>query len=165
MSVTSVRPVVERVEQNLYERLQLLLTGIKPTSPVRSVVRPTRLGNFTPENWQIVLAKAEDQIIDELSRPGNPPAIAHAQRFDVHCHLLISEHDPTSIDEYVAVFCADVIEVITNASPMWYTMGDLCFNSELGAAEMFNSEGVAGFTLPVTCMYRVSEYSPYEMRA
>lgn len=165
MSVTSARPVVERIEQNLFERMQLLLTGIKPTSPVRSVVRPTRLGNFTPENWQIVVTKGEDTIIDELMRPGNPPAICHAQRFELHCHLLTSEHDPTSIDEYVSVFVSDVIETITNATNRWYTMGNLCFNTEIQAEERFNGDGVAGFTLPVLCYYRVSEYSPYDMRA
>lgn len=166
MSVDETRPVIERITQVLYTRLQVLLTDVYPNSPVVEVIRPSRTINFSPKSWQILLTNGGEERNEELGKPGNPPAVAYDATLNVHCHLMPSETDPTPIDEYQAVFYADVVEAITDGGrPHWFSFGALAINSNIGARQPIDSDGgIDGFTVPVEVCYRVSEWSPYEVR-
>jgi len=165
MSVSEARSVIERIAVILYDRLNVLTTGIKPTAAIREVVRPTRLGGYTPQHMQIVLVQNDPVENEELFRPGNPPAIAFDQQFDIHCHLLPSEIDPTPIDEYINTLQADVVEAITDAGSRWFTFGNLAVHSQWGAMELIQASGsIDGFMLPLTVTYRTSEWTPYQVR-
>ena len=166
MSITSVRPVNERIAQVLFDRLHLLVTGIKPATPIREVIRPKRLNDFTPQHLQIVMTTDEVTANDDLSHAGNPPAIAYDMTVNVHCHLLPSELDVTPIDEYINTAAADVAESITDAGIDWFNFGGLAIDAQIDPYERIDAGGgIDGFTLPVQVTYRVSENSHYEVRA
>ena len=114
MSLDSVRPVNERIAAVLLARLQILTTGIKPATPIREVIRPKRLNEFTPQHLQIVMTVDEVIANDDLSHAGNPPAIAYDMTINLHCHLMPSELDETPIDLYINTAAADIAESITD---------------------------------------------------
>ncbi len=166
MSVASTRPVLERITQVLLSRLELLLTGIKPSTPIQEVLRLPRHADFTPQHLQLILTVDTVEEDEDLSHPGNPPAIAFVVTYNIHCHLLPSEHDSTPIDEYIAVAAADVAESITDPGVDWFNFGGLSIDAQINAYERFDVTGeMDGFTLPVEVTYRVSENSHYEVRA
>ncbi len=165
MSVADARPVVERIAVILYDRLNQLTAGYAPTSSVREVIRPKRLGGYTPQHMQIVLTQDDPVEVPELNRPGNPPSVAWEQRFNIRCHIMPSESDPTPVDEYINTFAADVVEVITDAGAGWYTFGSLAVDSHFDAMEMIEADGgIDGFNLPLRVIYRTSEWTPYQAR-
>jgi len=166
MSVTASRPIIERIAVTLFERLRLLTAGASDFIKVREVIRPTRIEDFRPQHLQIVLKQSDVEDVPELSFPGNPPAKAKRQRFDVHCHLLPSEKDPTPIDEYATVFEAEVIKAVTEGdADYWHTFGGLAIDAQVGPKEPIAADGgVDGFTLPVFVTYRTSEQDPYTAR-
>lgn len=166
MSVTLSRPVVERIAVRLFERLQMLAAGASDFVKVREVIRPTRIEDFTPKHMQVVLKQADVEDVPELSFPGNPPVKAKRQRFDVHCHLLPSEKDPTPIDEYATTLEAEVSKAITAGdADYWHTFGGLAVDAQIGPREPIAADGgVDGFTLPVFVVYRTPEQDPYTAR-
>lgn len=143
-----------------------MTTGIYPNSPVCEVIRPLRTDSWTPKNYQILLHLSEQVESEGLSRPGNPPAIAYDAKIMLLCHVMPSETDETPFDEYCSVFYADVVEALTDSgNPTWYNFGNLAFNSSIGAPEPLGADGgVDGFLVPLTVSYRVSEWSPYQVR-
>lgn len=166
MPVTATRPVVERIAVELYERLRLLTAGWSPYTAVIEVIRPTRLGGeWTPKHLQIVLKNGESVRVPELDCTGNPPAIARQQLFQVNCHFMPSEKDPTPIDEYVETMHGDVIRVVCEPD-LWYTFGGLSIDAEFGDPSFASGDGgVAEMSIPILVTYRVSEDDPWEVRA
>lgn len=164
MPITAARPIVEQIAVELYKRLQKLEAGSSTSTKVAEVIRPKRLGGWTPKHLQIVLTQGVPELNDELSYPGNPPAIAYDQIFRIHCHVMPSELDPISVDEYINVMVADVQKEVTSPS-LWHTFGGLAFNANFELAEQIDSDGsFDGATLPLRVSYRVSENDPYTQR-
>jgi hypothetical protein len=166
MSVGQARPVIERIMRVVHQRLQVLMSDVYPNSPVVEVIRPTRTLSYTPKPWQIILSLGEEEVDEALSKEGNPPAIAYDATINIYCHLMPSETDPTPIDEYHAVFYADVVEALTDSgNGGWWSFGALAINSRIGAREAIDSDGgMDGFNVPLHVCYRVSEWSPYQVR-
>jgi hypothetical protein len=133
---------------------------------VSSVIRPARNGGeFNIQNLQIVVRQGADEIIDELSYPGNPPAIAHKQTFNLRCHVLLSERNTDSVESTINTFQADVIKCLTTGNE-WYRFGTSAVDATIGAVEPINEDGgIDGFNLPVYITYRVDENNPYNVRA
>lgn len=166
MPVTAVRPVVERIAMVIFDRLQLLAAGYSEFLTVVEVVRPTRMGGYTPKHLQLVLSQDDPEELPGLSRPGNPPAVANRVRFNVHCHVMPSEKDPTPVDEYINAIAGDVIKVVTDPASSWHTMDGLAFNARIGATESIGADGgVDGVNVPVEVDYRVTESNPFEVRS
>jgi hypothetical protein len=165
MSVISVRPVVSRIADELFARLQRLAAGDSDYTQVYEVIKPTRLGQYTPRHLQIVVTKGTAEELTELSCPGNPPSIAWKQTFNIRCHVMPSEKDPTPVDEYCEVFEADVIRIVCNYS-RWWTFGELAINAEWLPSESIDSDGsFDGMNVPIAITYRVDEGNPYNVRA
>lgn len=159
-------PIIERIAVTLYERLQLITAGYSSSIFVREVIRPTRIEDFKPQHFQVVLTQDDPEEVPELSMPGNPPAKAMRARFNVHCHLLPSEKDPTPIDKYINIFESDIIRVVTEGGDAyWQTFGGLAIDASIGPKESISPDGgIDGFTLPVFITYRTSEINPYTLR-
>lgn len=164
MSVVSVRPINERIAYALFERLQYLAAGYSPYTAVSEVIRPTRMGGYTPKHLQIVLTQDAPERNEELDCPGNPPAIAWDQRFNIRCHVMPSEKDPTPVDELVNTMAADVQQVVTDATD-WHTFGDLALNAQWQTPENIDGDGgIDGINVPLVITYRVAENNPYQKR-
>lgn len=165
MPIASAGPVVERIAVELLNRLRQLEAGYADASAVVEVIRPTRLGNYTPKHLQIVLTQDSPEQADELNRPGNPPAVAWEQRFNIRCHVMPSELDPVSIDEYINSTAADIVRVVTASGVGWHTFNDLAIDARFDALEMMEADGgIDGFNLPLRVLYRTSELTPYDVR-
>lgn len=149
----------------LFDRLQKLTAQYSVYSPVSEVIRPTRLGGYTPKHLQIVLTKGDDERAAELDCPGNPPAEAHRQIFNIRCHILPSEKDPTPVDEYCEVLEADVKRVVTDVT-RWECFAGNAITAEWLATENVDSDGSSdGINVPIAITYRTDENNPFNVRA
>jgi hypothetical protein len=102
--------VLESISVVLFNRLKLLIDNTTYNTNVCEVIRPTRLGaEWTPKHLQIVLTKGAEEVDDELSHPGNPPAIARRQTFNIRCHVMTDEQDLDAVETVINTFAADEI--------------------------------------------------------
>ena len=160
MSVDSARPVIERIMSLVYDRLNIMTTGIYPNSPVCEVVRNLRTETYSPKSYQIILVLSEQENIEELTKPGNPPSVAHLARIHVYCHVMPSETDTTPFEEYCSAFYADCIEALTDSGDAnWWRWGNYAIDSRYGAMQNLDSDGgVDGFMIQLEINYRVLEW-------
>jgi hypothetical protein len=169
MPVTEVRPVVERIASELFDRLSLLAAGYSDYFIASEVIRPTRLDVGTPKNLQIVLTQGSPEVDEELGCPGNPPATAYRIVFNIRCRVMPSERDTTPVDEYINVMAAEVVRVVCDETELtypWHTMENLAVNAEWQPHENIDSDGsYDGVNVPLLITYRVSENNPFEVRA
>lgn len=168
--VEPVRPVSERIASVLFGRLQFLAAQYSLYTPVCEVIRPTRMGGFTPKHLQIVLTQEAPEIDEELGCPGNPPATGYRLLFNIRCHAMPSEKDITVIDEILNTMAADVVLVVCDEDVhdqgQWHTMNDLAINSEFQSLESIEPDGsYVGVNVPLLVTYRTDENNPYNVRA
>lgn len=164
MPVT-VAPVSELIARELLTRLIKLEDGYSAYSDVVQVVRPTRMGGFTPQHLQIVLTQSSPEIDEELSRPGNPPATAFRMLFNIRCHVMPSEDDPDAVDEFCNTIAADVVRAVCDETD-WHTMGGNAINSEWQTHENIDGDGsLDGVNVPLLVTFRTDENNPFQMRA
>jgi len=165
MPVSESRPILEQIVDTVYDRLAVMTTGVYPNSRVTEVIRPVRTESFSPKSFQIILILGEQEEVEELSRPGNPPAIAFNALLNIYCHVMPSETDTTPFDEYCITFYADVVEALTDSGDAgWFYFGDLAIDANIGPMTALDADGVDGFLVPLNVTYRVSEWSPYQRR-
>lgn len=166
MSVTFQTPVVSRISDEIFARLQALVSGSAGAYSFANVVRPTKLATYTPQHGLIVLTRGEVSRVTELDCPGNPPAVAFQQTFSIRVHIAPSEKDTTPIEVYEDVMEAEIHKAIVNDSATWHTFGELAMNADIGAQQTVVSDGgYDGMAIPLTVTYRVTEGDPYTVRA
>ena len=130
------------------------------------VIRPKRFNDVTPKDRQIVLVEGDLERVPELDHPGNPPAVAFAQIYNIRCNLLPSESDPTPIEQYQAVAHAAIVHAITDQEDRWHSFDGLAFNADLGSPVGLDADGGKdGVNIVLVVWYRTSERSPYQVRA
>lgn len=158
--------VLEEIAVALFERLEAMVDSDDYQTSVSGVLRlPRNGGEYTPEHLQIIIRQGDDEIDDELCYPGNPPAIAHRQIFNLRCHVMTSKRDTDPVESIINTFQADVIKCIT-AGNNWYQFDDTAIDAKIGAAEQINEDGGPdGFNLPISILYRVDENNPYNARS
>jgi hypothetical protein len=157
--------VVERIAVELYSRLTAMVNSPTYETCITQVVRPTRLGDFTPINGTIVLTQGAPQRVPELDYPGNPPAICYRQMFNLRYLLLTDENDDTPIDTTMNQAHADIVLGVTESSSDWVKFDNNAFDAEFQPLEYVGSDGGPdGFNLPLLVSYRVSEYDPTTAR-
>lgn len=165
MSITAALPISERIAAVLFERLQLLTAGLSDYTHVYEVIRPTRLGGFTPRHLQIVLTAGDKERITELDYPGNPPANAYSQTWNIRCHLMPSEKDPTPIDTYMELIAADVVRAVCGTDSDWYRFNGLAIDATWESHEAIQADGgLDGVNVPLAVLYRVAENDPFNHR-
>jgi hypothetical protein len=157
--------VVEQIAVVIKTRLATLETAGTETTTVSEVVRPLRIGGYRPQDWQIVLNQESTIEIDELSYPGNPPAICHETTWNIRCRTMPSERDDTPKDTLANQFVGDVRKVIRSAND-WYSFGGKAVDARFGDYELVEGEsGGTGVKVPLIVQYRFSEDDPTEVRA
>lgn len=170
----AAKPVIERIAEAIIYRLQLLAADYSPHTAVSEVIRPLRMGGFTPKHMQIVLTQLAPQRVFELDMPGNPPANAYALQFNIRCHVMPSEKDTTPVDEVINTFAADVIKVVGDTTTeleeyrayAWTSFRGLAIDAEWQSQEAVAADGgPSGVNVPLIVTYRVQESDPYQLRA
>lgn len=166
MSIKSSKTVVEQISDKIFDRLQVLMANQHQDLQVSEVVRPSRSNQTPPKHLQVVFRQDEEDEIDDLMRPGNPPGICYEQKFEIICITKASEKDPTPLDQYRNAFLGRVIEAVTQGRPEWYSFNGLAVDSYFGPMEREDVDygDTYLFKLPLMVRYRVSEYSPFEVR-
>lgn len=158
-------PVVEQIAVVLFSRLEKLTKTYDVTTDLAAAVRPTREGGFTPRDKQIVLSEGDDDIDEALSHPGNPPATARVQTFNIKLHAMPSEKDPTAIGKFLSVMKADVVQAVCSPAN-WEKFGNLAINARWGNTQQLElNGGMAGVNMPMLVTYRTDEGNPYKVRA
>lgn len=154
--------ILDQINSVLFDRLTAMVDDPDYEIGIVEVIQPTRVGEFTPRDRQILLVQGDDERVTELDIAGNPPGIARRQTFNIRCHLLPDEN---SGEDVVNQAAADIIKALTTPNSTWHTMNGLAMNSEVGKFEYVNFDGGPdGVNVPVAVTYRVSEYSPFVSR-
>jgi len=158
--------VLESISVVLFNRLKLLVDQTTYNTNVCEVIWPTRLGaEWTPKHLQIVLTQGEEEGLDDLSYPGNPPSVARRQTFNIRCHVMTNEQDAAAVETIINTFAADIVKVVCTEAN-WYQFGGLSINAEWLPKEDVPSDGGAdGVNVPIAIIYRTSEGDPYTVRA
>ena len=160
----AVRPISERIADEIYDRLQVLTVGHSDATFVSEVIRPTRMGGFTPKQFQIVLTQASPERVPELDYPGSPPANCYSIRFNIRCHVMPSEKDPTPVDVFINTMASDVVRVICEPT-LWHTFDNLAIDAQWETHENIDSDGsFDGVNVPLTVFYRTDEGNTYRVR-
>lgn len=159
--------VNEQIAVVLLGRLEAMI-GDATSYPIDvcEVLRPTRSIDFTPRDRQIVLVQGSAEIVEELMRPGNPPAVAYRQTYQIRCHLMPSERDAATIDEQLNLFHADVVRAVCSVSSTWHTFGGLAVDAQFRSPEYVSADGgLDGVNVPLVVTYRTDEGDPTVVRA
>ena len=157
--------VVEQIALVLKSRLDAMIDD-PTTFPVNvsEVVRPTRFGDFTPLDRQIVLVQGELETVPELSHPGNPPAQAYRITFQIRGHVINDERAFLAIDETLNQFHADIVKAVA-VNTTWQTFGGLSFDAEWKSPQYVSADGgIDGVSVPVAVDFRTNENDPTEVR-
>jgi hypothetical protein len=157
----------EQISLVLKGRLEAMI-GDTATYPIDvcEVIRPTRSIDWTPRDRQIVLVQGQPEIVEELMRPGNPPATAYRQTYQIRCHLLPSERQAETIDEMLNMFHADVVRAVCSGSSTWHTFDGLAVDAQWKSPEYVSADGgIDGVNVPIAITYRTDEDDPTEVRA
>ena len=163
--------VIERIANEIVRRLQRITVANGYTFDVSNVQRADRLGtSIVLENYLVLVVQQDSQPNEELSHPGNPPAIAFDVTFNVHCFVRESDREESVMSTTSNEMAGQAMKAIaneTNAPYKWWQMDGNSILTEFGTIGPYSeSEGVnAGVTLPLIVSYRVSENDPYEVRA
>lgn len=174
MSVIPVpygRPIVERIAQELFTRLQKLEAGAAKSGMKYTVQRPTVRGPTKRSHLDVRLTQAPPEPNPEASCIGNPPAMGYNVQFNIRVALDPSEDDLTPADEYLNTVEADVIETVCNASYLsgsysWQAFEGLAINAMWAAREHVAADGgFDGINVPLIVTYRVAETDPYSLRS
>lgn len=167
MPVTEFRPVVERIADEVLQRLYMLSVGDSEYIVANEVIRYNRSDTYTPKDKQIVLTQGANERIPELDHPGNPPAVCRQQTFNIRCHVIPSEKDDTASDQYVNQMVMEAMAAITDDAATWHNFNGLAIDAEFGATENIDDDGsgIDGANLPLLVRYRTDENNPYNVRA
>lgn len=159
------KPVVTKISDEIYDRLESLIYEPNDAFTFRNVVRPKKLATYTPEHSLIVLTRGEVARAPEHDCPGNPPSIAYRQVFLIRVHIAPSEKSETPIEFYEDVAEAAIHGAITTGD-QWHTFGGNAINAELLEQQTSASDGgYDGIAVPLAVTYRISEGDPYTVRA
>lgn len=157
--------VVEQIALALKSRLDAMVDD-STNFPVNvsEVVRPTRFGDFTPLDRQIVLVQGQMETVPELSHPGNPPAQAYRITFQIRGHVINDERAFLAIDETLNQFHADIVQAVAVDST-WQTFGGLSFDAEWKPPEYVAADGgIDGINVPLAVSFRTDEDNPTQVR-
>jgi hypothetical protein len=164
VSLVTSKPVPERIADVIEKRLQKIVAGGSYYVAGFEVVRPTRNGNFTPQDNQFIIVQDEIEIVSDLMCPGNPPAMAYRITYNIFAHSLCSETDITPADYFSNYLMAEIKRAIVDA-PAWYHMEGLAIDSMFGSPALISNDGgVDGINVPVQVTFRVTEGDMMEVR-
>ena len=160
------KTVLDKIADELVTRLTTLTVEATEQTTVSEVVRPTRLGTYTPKDLQIVVLQANPELVPELMCPGNPPAEAWRQVFNLYLHSKPSETDTESADAKINRFIADVRKVVCTPAATWHNFGGWSIDAVWQTMENIDSgEQIDGVNMPLAITYRTDEGNPYNVRA
>lgn len=165
MSLITEKPVVSKISDEIFARLETLITEPNDAFTFSQVIRPTKLAQYTPEHSLIVLTRGESVRLPDLDCPGNPPSLAYQQTFLVRVHIAPSELDATPLEAFEDVAEAAIHKAIRTGGT-WHTFDGNAINADFEAVRTATGDGgYEGIAVPIVVTYRIAEGDPYTVRA
>lgn len=165
-------PIVEQIAQAIVARVKGVTKAAGYDVTVRNVLRSTRenltTGNSiaSVDDYSVVFAYGSAERNTALGLPGNPPAIAFNQQFELYLVLRPSDDNTIPLDQLAAIFYAEVMQGLTTDATYWVKWGGLAIDTEIeGHEPIVTGDGsYCGWKVTLTVKYRVSESDPYTQR-
>ena len=151
--------VAESIATVLVTRLEAITEANGYEFDVSQVVRVDRHGvQPSYKHLSIVIDQTKTRN-EELSYPGNPPAIAWDMTFSLHL-ICRDSGDPQAKAINDEAMQAAAVKAVTLSQSDWYTLGGYAVNAEFASPEPYaQTDGeITGSTLPLVVTYRTSEY-------
>lgn len=159
-------PIPELIAAEIVSRLEEITTanGYAFTIPfVRRVNRDGR--NWTPQDNAIaVMQSGDEQRLPDMDCPGNPPANAYQQTWEIRGYVRQSESTFTAEDTQLNQMTASIRKAIAENSGNWVTMGGNSFNAMFGSSRIEKSAEHTVAVVELDTMYRISELDPFTAR-
>lgn len=157
-------PILEQVALKLYTRLGLITTANGYETTASGIVRPTKLFSGRLKDYQIIISQGTVELNDDLSRPGNPPAVAWDIPFSIFGELRPSDTSTKAIESLCNEFGADIIKAICTPAASWHNWDGLAIDSQFTSVDIANSEEFVGVKVELTVTIRTAESNPYTLR-
>ena len=135
---------------------------------ISEVVRPTRMGDFQPQDLQIILTCGDVVPMPANHCPGNPPANAWKMPVRIAGILRASETSTVAKDTTKLQFMSDTIKALgDSASVSWHTFGSNALNSEIVSIEDYQADdgSGSGFMINLEVLFRTDETNMFTVRA
>lgn len=162
-------PVVEQIADKMATRLAAITVAHGYNQNVNGVVRPDNEGEYSPDNYRIVMIQGDPQPVeDEEYVAGNPAAKTCWEVF--HLLLFVRQSTkaavPQPIDALTNMFWADAVKAIGTPAAGWDQWDGLAIGTEFGLREGFTHKDGAfsGLVLTVRVMVRTDDNNPYNVR-
>src|SRR3990172_3996785 len=111
--------VVEQIAQALVTQLETIRRSNGYEVDVAEVVRPRRLGGFTPRDHQIVVMQEDPELLGEMEVENT--MLQWVQPFNLSCLIRTSETEIMPSDQTVNEFRSDVEKaVLSESAPAWW---------------------------------------------
>jgi hypothetical protein len=157
--------IPETIAQEVVARLQQITTANGYNFNVSSVDRPPKNAKqWRPRHYGIVVDQKQATENEELSHPGNPPAMAFDLDFEITGFVLLSDEATASSDPQSSDMEAAIKKAIAE-DLHWYNWDGNAVNSQWGESQFIEEPDYAGVIVQLTISYRVSETNPYAVRA
>lgn len=163
--------VIEKIAVEIMRRLERISIDNGYVFTPYAVTRPKRQAeDLSPEDGNIQLTQKDSVRNEDMSHPGNPPAIAYDVEFEINCFVRTSDFEDSDYDTIQNDRCCQVVKAITNEAEdpnRWYTFDDNAIIADFGSFRPYpQSDGNHnGITIPLMVTYRVSENNHYQVRA
>ena len=141
--------VVERIAEEIRDRL--IASGIAV-----SVTRPKLIDGEPVGNHKITVTQTDRTYNEELSCPGNPPAIAFDQTFLIAGELRPSEDAADSIDTLINAYESEIRRAITSV-PDWHKFNGLAIDAQLNDTQKYTSDTAEAVHVNLLVRYRHNE--------
>ncbi len=134
---------------------------------IADVARPRREGRYAPQHLLAVITHKDIEHDEDLSHPGNPPAVAWILPVRIVGIVFPSDLIETAIDEVADSFGADLQKAIAVPAASWQTFSDNAINATIGPlidADDVESDDASGKEFELRITYRVDETDPNNVR-
>lgn len=155
-------PVVEQIAVEIFDRLKDVTHEGGYWATVKEVKRPTRLGDYSPEDGLVLLTQDDPEPNAELSPDGSVWRTAWDQPFDITLFVIPSEKSEVPLDTLKNVFGASVSKALATHET-WPTWGNLAIDSRIDAPVSFDSEdgSITGINVRLIVTYRTPYNDPF----
>ena len=150
-------PIIEQIAQLLVTALEAIDSeGITPVE----VHRPDGLlGDLSPRHQTIAMFQDDPTWEQGLSSPGNPPAVAVRQPFEILWFCIPAQTSTTPVDRLMNTAVAEIVKAVM-ADPQWSTLALL---TDPPSWKFYRppDQGWEAASVRLDVVYRTAENDPY----
>ena len=165
-------PILQNIANVLLARLKLITIANGYQFEADDVSMVSRdLNDWQPGPRKILIDQKEETEVEELSYPGNPPAIAWNVTFEIWGFASSLDYpageigigaDSTTENQMIAAIKK---AVVAGDSTGWMNFGGDAINAHFTSSRPNDSQGHNGVLVSLDVLYRIRETDPYTASA